>query len=133
MVEVGTAVSVVEDTTRVVLESELVGLDSDGEDVAVQGGLHGRRRVSSHVGVALGLDGGGVGGIVFAGTVFGGVGIGSLGLSVVGLEVGDDLVGPATIAAVAAGVAVDVLLLGEGVELAVGIAPGDFSGAGTGE
>ena len=40
MVEVGTAVSVVEDTARVVLESELVSLNSNGEDTIHKHRLH---------------------------------------------------------------------------------------------
>jgi len=40
VVEVGTAVSVVEDTARVVLESELVSLDSNGEDTIHKHRLH---------------------------------------------------------------------------------------------
>ena len=40
VVEVGAAVSVVEDTTRVVLESELVSLDSNREDTINKHRLH---------------------------------------------------------------------------------------------
>jgi len=96
------------------LEAVLVGLDGNREDVGVKSGLHGGDGVSGDVDVGGGLNNGGVGGVVLARSVSGGVWVGGLGLGVVGLEVLNSSVGPATIATVASGVAINELLLGEG-------------------
>ena len=89
--------------------------------------------VGGDVAVRLGLDAGVVGAGVLAGTVLGGVAVGRLVHGVVSLEVSEALVSPAAIAAVAGGVAINELLLGEGVEVAVGNALSTFGGGDGGE
>ena len=120
VVEVGTALLGVEDTTGVHLEDGLVGLDGDGDWLLGDGGLQSGDGsgwdvlVGSNTNLTLG-------GIELAGTgltVSGGVWVGGLELLEVGLEVGEGVGLPSTIASIGGLVAGDDLLLGEGEELA---------------
>ena len=119
VVEVGSAGWGVEDTAVVHLEDGLVGLDGDGDDSLVEGGLELRDAVAWHVGVSSDADltsRGELGVAVSGSSGSGGVWVVRLKSLWAGLEVLEGLVLPSTLASVARGLARDELLLGEGEE-----------------
>ena len=121
VVEAGAALGAVEDTTSVVLEDGLVGLDGDSEGLGGEGGLHLGDVVGGDEVVVRDVDSGGAALVVLAGagsSVVGGVWVDALELGLAGFPVLEGLVLPATVAAVVGGGAVNELLLREGEELA---------------
>lgn len=115
MVELATA-SAGDDTTGVELESGLVGLDGDGDWGLGDGGLElgggwgnvGERSDGTNT---SGFD-------VRASSVLTGVWVGGLELKWVRLDIFEGVVHKTTVAALVNLVAIDELLLGEGLELA---------------
>jgi len=119
VIELGSALSRVEDSTGVSLEDRSVGLDGDGNWSLGNGGHEGGGRSSLDVVLRSDhTDLSGVGG-GSARSVSGGVLVVRLEGEVVGGRVSHGEVLPSTIASVAGGVAINELLLGEGEEVGV--------------
>jgi len=135
VVELGTAVSGVEDTTGVHLESHLIGLNGDRDGGLVNGSLKLGDGVGGDVGVGSNLDLlerlGALAGTGLARA--GGIRVVRLKLLRVGLKVLEGVVLPATLAAVGGRVARDNLLLGKGEELTGLEEVGTLKSAGGGE
>ena len=129
----GSSTARVEDTAGVHLEGGLVGLDGDGGWSSLDGGHEGRAGFLGDLGVSLVGGDTSVVGLV-AGSSHGGVGVVGLELSTVVLVPVEGTGHGATVAASRAEVvAIDKLLLGEGVEGSVFAEVGSLKSAGGGE
>ena len=122
MVQIGAAVGAVEDTARVELEDESVGLNGDDQGLLLQGSGHTISVVVGDPLVARGVEASTWLAALVAGrlgAVARDVWVVSLEDWLVAFEVLDGLVLPATVAAVVGSGTRNELLLGEGLELAV--------------
>ena len=130
VVELGsTAGGVVEDTALVELEGHLVGLNGDGGGSSLDGGLHGGGRVGLDVDVAGVVSDTGNGGV--AGSISGLVWVVGLEISLVGLVPLECALHGATRASHGSVVvAINELLLGEGLEGSVRDEVGTLKSAG---
>jgi hypothetical protein len=118
VVEGGSALSRVEDTTSVGLEDGGVGLDGNGKGLEGEGSLHLVGTVFEDVSVPGSFNTGGGPGVVLAGTILSGVGVSGLSSGGTGDVVAESFVLPATVATVVGSGAVNELLFGEGEEVA---------------
>jgi len=120
-----------DDTTGVSLEGELVGLNGDGDWSLVEGSLElgsgwGDIGETGNFTNTRGFD-------VRAGTVGTSVWVGGLELEWVGLDIFESVVHKTTVATLINFVAIDELLLGEGLEFAGGKEFSTLDGTGGGE
>ena len=132
VVEVGSAVWGVQNTTRVSLEDELVGLNGNGGWSLGDGGLELVDRVGWDVSVGLHVNLTLVLGVL-ARSVSGGVDVIRLEVLGILLSVVEGGMLPSSIATIGDGVAVNELLLGEVEELSGGDEVSSLDGAGGGE
>jgi len=132
VIEVGSTLSGVDDTTGVVVEDFLVSLDGNGDDTLLNGTLEASSRVLRNVSVVLDLNvTGGLSGIADA-SVSGSRGVGIfvfLSLSVA-LQILESSILPATVATLAGAVARNEFLLRKAQEVTGGSEVSVLDGSG---
>jgi hypothetical protein len=124
VIELGSALSRVDDTSGVVVEDFLISLDSYGDNTLLNGTLEASGRVFRDISVVLDGDitsgKGSLAGRLATSLGAGIIGVGGLESLTIFLQILEGLVLPSTIAAIAFGVAGDQLLLGKAQKSASG-------------